>query len=422
MQRDVREVKEQYRAARRKKAGQKQTRRSQVKPSRRLRRKNLLAVFAILLVALVLATLVVALYLSEKGAQQTEPGTGDTKGPVVSAAPLPQQAAGAQGQAAPAEQTVPLPEEPVVVPVLEAPAGGWPEKQFTAEEVAALDETFAAWAESTPAAASSSDVSAPEEQSEEAAPAPETGHRVSVYFRDLDSGAEYIYNGGEKFDVASLSKAPYAMYLYTLVEQGQASLDETFLIDANSIVGSEENSGRLKDDPNLPRELTLAEMIEYLLRYSDTVAQRVLLERYPASGFAAYAAGLGLHYPEDVRGVTSGVISAVDAGVYLAALKEYMDSGTYGEQLRTHLMSTTNPMLRSASPLARKYGWDEAAYHDMAVVYAPHPYLIAVLTDKSGGYWEDLNYFATIPQAFEQVMANHWAEVELGPNIKRGIE
>ncbi|MDL2253194.1 class A beta-lactamase-related serine hydrolase [Ruminococcaceae bacterium OttesenSCG-928-I18] len=427
MQRNVGEVKTQYRAARRKRAVQQKRqvhRRGEAKPAARLRRKNLLAVFALVLAALVVLTLVLALYLTEKNAKQTAPGALASAGPGgtdVAAAAQPPPAAEAGAPLETPQQAPAVPIQQVEIPTLEMPAGGWPQKEFTAEEIEMLDAMLAQWAASVPEPPVSSEESEGEnaEDGEEGEAA--GGQRVAVYFRDLDSGAEYVYNGAEKFDVASLSKAPYAMYLYHLVEQGQASLEETFLIDAESIVGSEENSGRLKNDPNLPRELTLAEMIEYLLRYSDTVAQRVLLQRYPAQGFAAYAAGLGLHAPADVRGVTSGVISALDAGVYLGALKDYMDNGAYGEQLREHLMNTTNPMLRSSWPLARKYGWDEAAYHDMAVVYAPHPYLIAILTDKSAGNWEDLNYFTTVPQAFEQIMAGHWAEVELGPDTKMGI-
>lgn len=371
------------------------------------RRRRATTALAAVLAALVLLGMAAALFFSEQKAGAVLPPvvTPWISPPAASLVALPPA-----GEQAPA---------PAPVSALEAPEGGWEEYTFSEEEVQRLNALLDEWA-----AAAQPETGAPEGD-EAAAGAPEedeeTGHRVAVYFRDLDSGAEYVYNGEEKFDVASLSKAPYAMYLYQLVEQGQASLDETFLIDAESIKGSEENSGKLKDDPNLPRELSLAEMIEYLLRYSDTVAQRVLLKRYPAEGYAAFAAQLGLHYPGDVRGVTSGVITAPDAGVYLAALRDYMASGQYGPQLQEHLMNTRNTMIRTPWPVARKYGWDEFAYHDMAVVYAPHPYLLAILTDKSAATAEDLAQFTAIPALFEQMMARHWAVADLGPNTKMGV-
>ncbi len=378
------------------------------------KRKRATAVLALVLAGMVLAGMAVALFVSEQRAGAILPPAA-----VLWQSPPALTPAMAQP---PVAETAPPPV--ASIPQLEAPEEGWGEYAFSEEEVQRLNTLLDEWAakaqpaepqeaQAATGGASSSDPPAEGE---------ETGHRVAVYFKDLDSGAEYVYNGEEKFDVASLSKAPYAMYLYQLVEQGQASLEETFLIDAESIKGSEENSGKLKDDPNLPRELSLAEMIEYLLRYSDTVAQRVLLKRYPAEGYAAWAAQLGLQYPADVRGVTSGVITAPDAGVYLAALQAYMASGQYGPQLQEHLMNTRNAMIRTPWPVARKYGWDTSAYHDMAVVYAPHPYLIAILTDKSGAAAEDLAQFTAIPALFEQMMARHWAEADLGPNTKTAAE
>ncbi len=329
-----------------------------------------------------------------------------------------------------AQQAIPLPQEipetaaeqeaetqpPLVYPTeLAQPTGGWTPYTFTEEQTAQLQTVLDEWAASEqPVVEEASEETTETEASAQGVEQadPEEGHRVALYFQDLDSGAQYIYNGEEMFDVASLSKAPYALYLYQLVEQGAASLEETFLITPESIVGSEENSGILKDDENLPRELTLAEMIEYLLRYSDTVAQRVLLERYPASGYATWANELGV---QNARTVTGDAITAPEAGIYLAALYEYMRVGVYGSELQEHLMNTRNPMIATAWPMARKYGWDEHAFHDMAVVYAAHPYLIAILTDKSVGANEDRQYFSTLPAMLEQMMNEHWATAEVQP-------
>lgn len=304
-----------------------------------------------------------------------------------------------------------MPEEPA--PAI--PEGGWPALAFTPEEVEALDRFFAEWAASEPAPAvpeaaqsetsSGSGLSAGQEE-----PAPH-GKRVSVYFKDLDSGAEYLFTPDEKYPIASLSKAPYAQYLYQLADAGLCSLDETFTVDKADVEESKENSGKLKEETDLPLTLTMEELIAYMLRYSDTLAQRKLLQRYPAAEYAAWAATLGLAYPEDVRGVTSGNITARDAGVYLHALWYYMATGPNGEQLQQHLLNTSYPMIRSDYPVARKYGWDSGAYHDMAVVYAPHPYVLAVLTDKSAGDWNDHAMFAKTAAFFEELMAGKWAEI-----------
>ncbi|WP_294487565.1 biotin/lipoyl-binding protein, partial [uncultured Ruminococcus sp.] len=43
------------------------------------------------------------------------------------------------------------------------------------------------------------------------------------------------------------------------------------------------------------------------------------------------------------------------------------------------------------TPCAHKYGWDEASYHDMAIVYDEHPYVLAIMTDlDQGGNTDDV--------------------------------
>ncbi len=365
----------------------------------------------LLCLGILFIALVILVMLEEREAQQAIPGSLTEQ-----SIPVPQEGMVAE------EDTV-VEQPPLVMPTeLTVPVGGWQPYAFTPEQTEQLDTFLEEWAAKEQPLVPQEEVEAQDIESTselEEEPDPDEGHRVALYFLDMDSGAQYIFNGEENFDVASLSKAPYALYLYQLVEQGEASLEETFLIDEQSIVGSEENSGILKDDENLPRELSLAEMIEYLLRYSDTVAQRELLKRYPASGFAQWAAELGVN---NAYSVTGDSITAPQAGIYLAALYEYMQTGLYGLQLQEHLMNTRYPIITSSWPMARKYGWDEHAYHDMAVVYASHPYLIAILTDKSVGASEDRQNFTTVTNMLEQMLQEHWATAQTQAiNQKPGI-
>lgn len=268
------------------------------------------------------------------------------------------------------------------------------ELTFTEEETAKLDAMLSNWA------AVQGD-------------ADDGGHSVAVFFKDLDSGLEYVYNPDKKFIVASVNKAPYALYLYEQIEAGVASLEETFYITPQSVESSLENSGKIKNDPTLPRNYTMEEMLLNLLRYSDTAAMRILLQRYPVNGFIEYAQEkLPLHYPEDIRELMNARICALDAGVYLQALYDYTQDGLYGDELKTHLTESQYPMIRSEYPVAHKYGWDVGAYHDMALVYAPHPYALAILTDKDNGTPSALGMFATIAKTFEEILQGKWAEIE----------
>ncbi|MDL2324731.1 class A beta-lactamase-related serine hydrolase [Ruminococcaceae bacterium OttesenSCG-928-A16] len=272
------------------------------------------------------------------------------------------------------------------------PAPTPPTFAFTEEELARLNTLLDEWA-------------AVKEEEEQG------GHNVAVYFQDLDSGLTYTYNSEKVFAVASLNKAPYSMYLYHLVETGAASLTEKFWVTTAMLESSQENSGKLKEMEDLPKEFTLEELLYYLLHYSDTAAFKILLARYGAAGYKTYLQEIEVP-TEHVRNVINGRITAPEAGAYLNALYNFMQSSQYGPALHTELSNTRYKMIRSAHPYAGKYGWDEGAYHDMAIIYAPHPYALAVLTGKDEGTAATNKVFATIAAVFEEIMEQKWAVVE----------
>lgn len=267
-----------------------------------------------------------------------------------------------------------------------------PQLSFTEEEIAHLNAMLDAWA-------------ATSEENEE------DGHNVSVYFKDIDSGLTYTYNAERTYFVASLNKAPYGMYLYHLVEIGQASLDETFYVTNEMVNRVLENSGKIKEMDDLPKNLTLQELLMYLLRYSDTAALKILMTRYGAEGYKEYMEAQQVP-TENMRNISNGRITAAEAGATLDAMYDFMQTPVYGEMLRQDLANTNYRMIRTENPYAGKYGWDENAYHDMAVVYAPHPYTLAILTDKDEGTWAETNMFSKIATALEEIMEVKWAQVQ----------
>lgn len=296
----------------------------------------------------------------------------------------------------PQSESVPQMESaPLVISEPEGP--NWSELVFfTEEETARLNGMLDSWA-----------AVAEEEE--------EMGHSVAVYFKDLDSGAEYIYNGEKVFYMASLNKAPYALYLYHLAETGQTSLDTEIYVTAEGVSNGDpekEESGRIRNDETLPRNYTLEELILNLLRYSDTGALRVLRRHYPEAGLVEYAGSeWGLAEPERLSSLLRSRVSAQDTAIYLDRMYDYMENGQYGAQLKENLLNAQHSLIRSEYPVAHKYGWDIDAYHDMAIVYAEHPYAIAILTGKSNGSPAENGMFATITSTFEEIMSAKWDAV-----------
>ena len=225
---------------------------------------------------------------------------------------------------------------------------------------------------------------------------------VSVFYQDVGSGATYEYRPFDRYPAASVVKAPYCMYVLDLASQGRADLNRTFTYSEE---WKRPGTGKIQNMP-FGTVLTLRELIRYAIEESDNVAFAFIRSAYPAAGYRAYAEGFGLTYPEDIRNGANSRICARDAGAYLAALDRFIRSHPYGPELKAYMQNTRYPLIQSSYPMARKYGWMEGAYHDMAIVYAPHPYRLAILSDHDGGTEEDRRLFREISLLIEQYSGN----------------
>jgi hypothetical protein len=76
------------------------------------------------------------------------------------------------------------------------------------------------------------------------------------------------------------------------------------------------------------------------------------------------------------------------------------------------LRSTHNVLIPySVSPLpcAHKYGWDEASYHDMAIVYDEHPYILVIMTDLDQGGSEVNGYIRDVVRMIHDIHRTFYA-------------
>lgn len=225
---------------------------------------------------------------------------------------------------------------------------------------------------------------------------------VSVFYQDIGSGATYEYRPLEKYPAASVVKAPYCLYVLDLASQGKADLNQMFTYTEE---WKREGTGKIKDMP-FGTTLTLRDLIRYAIETSDNTAFAMIRSAYPVGGYRAYAERFSLTYPEDIRNGANSLLCARDAGAYIAAIDQFIRTNPYGPELQSYMRRTINPMIRSSYPIARKYGWMKGAYHDMAIVYAPHPYRLVILSDHDGGTKEDLRMFREISELIERYSGN----------------
>lgn len=227
--------------------------------------------------------------------------------------------------------------------------------------------------------------------------------RVSVGYYGLDSGAEYTYNPGQRYNAASLMKAPFCMYILQQASEGNCDLDKPLQYTEKFV---SKGTGRLKNLP-VGEWYSIRTLVEYAIRYSDNAALRMLRNEFGTAGFTAYAGQLGIPKPEVIQLITNSTITVEEALIYMKAIRQFIQNNPNGVLLRQYMTTTTNPMIVSSQnyPVVRKYGWANQSFHDMAIIEAPQPYVLVILTDHEDGTGADFSMFRQISELFERVTA-----------------
>jgi D-alanyl-D-alanine carboxypeptidase len=226
------------------------------------------------------------------------------------------------------------------------------------------------------------------------------GDNLAVYFENLETGFVYGHNADRVFFGASVSKAAFALYIYEMAERGEVDLsDRLTFTSADYNTGS----GVIRDRYPIGTSFTMRELLRLNLSYSDNIATLMLVRHFGTLGYRQFVANLGGN-PAHVRNrVMNSNLTARDAGLFARAIHDYIESGgAYSEEFRAHLLDNQFPFIVSDYPVAGKTGWTRSlAWHDMAIVYAPSPYVLVILSARDGWTARDYRDFAEISMAFQ---------------------
>jgi len=209
------------------------------------------------------------------------------------------------------------------------------------------------------------------------------GDTYSVYYQNIETGCAYGYNADKVYYAASVIKAPYCLYIYKLAESSLADLSSVLTYNSGDYM---EGAGVIQK-MEVGTSFTEYDLLKYAIRNSDNIALRMLVNKYGTSGFKDFVAETGGN-PDFITTVAGAKMTAEEAGRFAKEIYNYIEGDNmYSAIFKTDLMSTTNRLIVSDYPIARKYGWWDDAYHDMAIVYSPSPYILVIMSDT--GY--DIN-------------------------------
>ena len=201
---------------------------------------------------------------------------------------------------------------------------------------------------------------------------------VSVFYKNIDTGFTFAHNENRLFDSASLNKATHALYLYHLAEQGLIDLATIYIYDEADYRGG---TGVIRF-MEFGRVFSHYELLGYSIRSSDNVAFRVLVEFYRdiTPSYYDFVRSLGGD-TSMVRNITGRLMSAAEAGMFMERIHEYLESGGRFSQTFKDNLLIADPTIFPNYPAAQKYGSWNGTYHNMAIIYAPSPFIMAILTN-----------------------------------------
>lgn len=234
------------------------------------------------------------------------------------------------------------------------------------------------------------------------------GDNFSLYFHNLESGFTFAHNAEQVFFGASATKAFYALYIYKLAAAGTINLEaESVFTEADFWEGS----GFIRHRNEFGDVFTQRELLHLMISPSDNIATRMLRRAHGLNGFRTFVEEIGGN-PNFVQTLTYSYISAEEAGLFMRLTHEFVQSNdSFAREFLDNLRRNRYPFITSTHPVASKSGWAEnfgGAFHDMAIVLAPSPYVLVILTNWAGDR-EDWTRFANISAFFEEFNRN-WFE------------
>ena len=226
--------------------------------------------------------------------------------------------------------------------------------------------------------------------------------QYGVCFIDLDNGSEFGINASDAYIAASTVKVPINLYLFKKIEDGSINPTDTMVYQAKDKEGG---TGYIQTK-KLGSKYTIRELSKLSIQVSDNVAVNMLIRLIGKQNYKDFMKQMGGQVVTD-----KNISCPKDMAVYLKNVYAFNKSNpTLGGELIGYLENTVfNDRIPKLLPkdikVAHKIGNQVAAIHDVGIVYAEKPYIIAVMS-KNASEAEGYNVIANISKKVYDFMTN----------------
>ena len=217
--------------------------------------------------------------------------------------------------------------------------------------------------------------------------------RVAYCITDLEHNIKYSMNEKDEFIAASIYKLPLAMLYYDKVNEGEYTLDSTFTYSGYM----HEDAGVISSDYGIGSQVTLSDLLNDLIIYSDNDAGHILYENLGGwkeykEAMTKYTDSISENYYTMDNVTTANTMNDVVTYLYdhkedYKGLIKNMEKAEPGEYLDRDTQLS----------MPQKYGMYDYALNSVGFVECNTSYSIVVLTslgDKGADVMANINRIA----------------------------
>ena len=210
------------------------------------------------------------------------------------------------------------------------------------------------------------------------------GKPVSFKAVSVDGSGGVSFNSQQTYFAASSIKAPYLLYCYKQMDNGDGTLTETMTYNSSYY---KDGSGDMKNSAN-GTVYELSEIMRRVMWNSDNVGYNMCVSRWGRTGYNTFLESIGLSNLK----LSSGSIwvydvRAEDLVIAWKNIYDYFNSGAqHAEIFYDNCINVKWNVLGEGLPgltIAQKYGIGYDVFCDTAIVYGKNQtYLLAIFTDS----------------------------------------
>jgi beta-lactamase class A len=218
--------------------------------------------------------------------------------------------------------------------------------------------------------------------------------KYGIYYINLVDDSEFGVNDKDEYIAASTVKIPINLYLYNKIKDGSVDADGVMPYLEEDYEGG---TGKLQFD-EIGKKYTVRELSKLSIEISDNVATNILLRLLGRYNIKEYMRRLGGIVISDERNISC----PRDMALYMKQVYYfYKSSGDLGEELMGYFQNTVFKdripgQLPKSIKIAHKIGNQTDAYHDVGIVFAKKPYVIAIMSENIKEREEAFNVIANI--------------------------